>query len=79
LFRKKLSEFQALLDNDIMYNKTPGITEAGTDDYYMTYATWQSARTILRNGYIWKPDILKGQPVPNGALLTNRYIMPILF
>src|SRR6478735_2390098 len=57
---QKISEFQALLDNDLMYNKTPGITEAGTDDYYMNYATWQAARVILRNGFIWKPDIFEG-------------------
>jgi len=50
LLPQKLFRVPGLLDNDIMYNKTPGITEAGTDDYYMTYATWQSARTILRNG-----------------------------
>lgn len=58
-----LSDFQQLLGNEQIFNITPGLLEIGSDDYYTSEANLQSQITVQeRNGYIWAPDVLQGQP-----------------
>ena len=57
-----LMDLQAILDNDIvMNNNYPALGNIGSDNYYVTYATWQSVASYQgRNAYIWAKDIFEG-------------------
>ena len=56
-----LDDYQAVADNDAVINTgSPGLAIAGTDNFYVTYSTWQSLSATNRNGYIWAPDIYEG-------------------
>jgi hypothetical protein len=63
-----LNDFQALLDNDnpnsvgVMY-QSPRLAMISADDYYLTYAAWQSISidVVDYNGYVWAKDIYQGQ------------------
>ena len=56
--------FQELLDNDLLTNtSSPGLGQLGTDDYIISYSTWQAADPISRNAYIWATDVYQGQTV----------------
>ncbi len=49
-----LNDFQALLDNIITMNGTPGLQNLSADDYYTTDGGWQSLLTPMeRNSYLW--------------------------
>ncbi|WP_316795525.1 RagB/SusD family nutrient uptake outer membrane protein [Pedobacter agri] len=54
-----LQDYQALLDNtDIMNNSYPSIGMIGSDNYFVTSASWQaSINPTDRNSYIWASDI----------------------
>jgi hypothetical protein len=58
-----LVDFQALLDNSgYLMNASPVLPVVAADDYYTTYAGWQSFNIIAeRNSYIWSTDIFEGQ------------------
>ena len=62
LIPSKLSDYQALLDaSDIYMNiDYPFLGQQGCDDYWSTYANWQSTTTFQRNAYIWAADIFAG-------------------
>jgi hypothetical protein len=62
LIPSKLSDYQALLDaSDIYMNiDYPFLGQQGSDDYWSTYANWQSTTTFQRNAYIWAADIFAG-------------------
>jgi hypothetical protein len=56
-----LSDFQALLDNDLVMNLTPVLGDVSVDNYYVTYSFWQSLDAKAANAYIWAKDIYNGQ------------------
>lgn len=59
-----LADFQALLDNDgIMNSSYPGLGLVGSDNYFLTTTTWQTGSNLLRNAYVWAPDIFEGASV----------------
>lgn len=56
-----LEDLQRLLDNsNIMNNRTQGISEVGTDNYYKSYNEWQFSYHVDRNSYVWASDIFEG-------------------
>jgi len=62
LIPKSLSDMQAILDNtDVMNFNYPELGFLGSDNYYLSYSSWQGAFTSAeRNAYIWAPDIFEG-------------------
>lgn len=58
----KLSDFQALLDYELMFRYYPSIGLVGADNYYVTDANWKSVTLTEQNAYIWKKDIYEGAP-----------------
>ncbi len=57
----KLQDYQALLNNDGVMNASyPSLGLVGSDNYYVTTATWQSKSTTERNAYVWAADIFEG-------------------
>jgi len=58
---KTVAEFQQLLSNtDFVMNYTGGLAQIGSDDYFITYADYQTATMTERNAYIWSKDIYQG-------------------
>lgn len=59
-----LSDFRAILDNDVVMNTwIPSMGLLGTDQFYVTDMTWQAALNAQeRNAYIWAKDIYNGEP-----------------
>lgn len=55
----KISDVQALLDNESIMNlNDPATGEVSADSYYVTYADWSSNPTVPeRNMYVWAGDI----------------------
>ena len=53
------TDFQALLDNAtlIMNDNHPNMGEASADNYYVSYALWQTWPPQYRNAYVWEKDI----------------------
>lgn len=56
-----LSDFQALLDNNAVFNQVPTLGEASSDDYFFTYTAWQILDIRQQNAFIWASDIFEGQ------------------
>lgn len=62
----KISDFQALLDNQDIYNfNYQALSNLCADNYYVTDEQWATATQLERNAYIWKRDILEGQDDPD--------------
>lgn len=52
----------ALLDNDIVMNRTPTMGELSSDNYYLTFTYWQILpQNHERYSYVWAKDIYLGQ------------------
>ena len=62
LVPKSFSDLQAILDNtEVMNFNYPELGFLGSDNYYLTYSSWQGAFTSAeRNAYIWSRDIFEG-------------------
>jgi len=61
-----LDDFQALMDNDAVMNANyPGLGLLASDNYFLTYAFWQSLQPRERNAFLWKPDIYEGDRCPD--------------
>ncbi len=59
-----LQDFQGLLDNVSQLNiNSPYLGEVSSNDFYLSFANWQSARTEDRNAYVWAKDIFEGLSV----------------
>jgi hypothetical protein len=63
----KITDFQAILDNNAdqsLFNvNQPALGETGSDDYYVSYDSWQSFYLAQdRNAYIWSKDFYNGEP-----------------
>lgn len=57
-----LADFQALLDDQSVMQETPELGELSTDDYYVTYTSWQNFKNAKsQNAYLWAEDIYNGQ------------------
>lgn len=56
-----LTDFQTLLDNQIEMQETPELGELSSDNYYLSYNTWQLLTAKSHNAYIWAKDIYGGQ------------------
>jgi len=56
-----LSEFQALLDNNAVFNQVPTLGEASCDDYFFTQNAYQSLDIRQQNAFLWQPDVFEGQ------------------
>jgi len=58
---KTIAELQQILNNTAtVMNFTGGLAQAGSDDYFVTYADYQTATNTERNAYIWSKDIYAG-------------------
>ena len=58
-----VSDYQGLLDNDIIFEtSTPGLGPLGVDDYYLSYTNWLSLSAPSSTAYNWQADIFQGQP-----------------
>lgn len=57
-----LKDFQQLLDNDIIMNETPQLSELSADNFYFTPTFWNSLlNNHEKNGYIWAKDLFGSQ------------------
>ena len=66
-----IQDYQALLDNNVaqpsaataVFNTNQAsLGEVATDEYYLTYSSWQSLSTKQeKNAYIWNADIYQGE------------------
>jgi tetratricopeptide (TPR) repeat protein len=71
-----VSDYQALLDADQFMNGLyPYMGQLACDDYYITYAQWQSAAVTARNSYVWALDIFEGAGSNDwtGGYITVEY------
>lgn len=55
-----VAEYQQLLDNPELYQTAPTIQEYGSDDFYVSDATWPSMQPLMQNPYVWESDIYGG-------------------
>jgi hypothetical protein len=60
-----LNDYQQILDNtNIFNNGLAALPEISADNYYTTYANWQSSGSALeRNTYTWAKDLFAGETV----------------
>ncbi|TRW20801.1 RagB/SusD family nutrient uptake outer membrane protein, partial [Flavobacterium zepuense] len=60
---KTAQDFENLLDNTGVMNITPALAQLSADEYYITsFTLYQSLQDpIIRNAYIWKPDVYEGE------------------
>lgn len=56
-----LEDFQLLLDNETIMNETPVLGEVSADNYYTSFSFWQTIGVKEQYGYIWAPDIYRGE------------------
>lgn len=56
-----LSDFQALMDNYDEVNKTPGLIEVASDDFYVPDGELQSQYNTIKNSYSWAKEIYDGE------------------
>lgn len=53
-----ISDYQAILDNDGVFNLVPmGLGEASADNYYLSYENWSALDLDNRNIYTWRSEI----------------------
>lgn len=67
-------DFQAILDNQVMYNSDPGMLHVLSDDYYITTTSWQRLSQDLALNYISSPDA-----VPYDKSWNSPYMNPIYY
>lgn len=57
----KLSDYETMLDNDLVINgASPFLGTVSADNYYISYATWQARTALDRNTYTWAKDLAEG-------------------
>jgi hypothetical protein len=57
------ADFRALLDNNFVFNNTPGLNFIADGDFYTTDAGFNGYNQDMeRNSYTWAKDIYAGQP-----------------
>ena len=56
-----LEDYQALADNDRTNNGgSSGLALVSSDNYYVTYTTWQARSAVERNSYVWASELYEG-------------------
>lgn len=67
-----LEDCQAMADyTDVMNAFMPSLGEVGSDDYYLTYSTWNALTNASnKNAYLWAGEIFEGSTSPDW---NNRY------
>lgn len=56
-----VGNFQALLDNPVVFNVSQNcLGEMASDDYYLNYSDFKTLQPIEQNSYIWQPDLYSG-------------------
>jgi tetratricopeptide (TPR) repeat protein len=73
---RSFQDLQALLDNDLFTVKSaPGLDQLGTDDYFISYATWAAITDPeIRNAYVWDK-----QPYPGQSILDWDYAYKAIY
>jgi hypothetical protein len=56
-----LTDFEDLLDNQLVMQETPELGELSADNYRMLYSTWVSLTVKTQNAYVWAKDTYGGQ------------------
>lgn len=56
-----LNDLRALLDNNVVFNLSPGLGQISADDYASTANGLASLPPYERNSYLWAADIYEGQ------------------
>jgi len=57
-----LEDFNALMDNQTVFNISPGLQEISSDDFQATDAGFTSFTSVIEtNGYIWAADVYGNQ------------------
>jgi hypothetical protein len=70
-----LSDFRALLDNNTIFNKTPGLTGIADGDTYATDASWKGwIQDSERNSYVWGPEIFVQNSTMTDWLLPYQQV-----
>jgi hypothetical protein len=56
-----LDDFESLLNNDrVMNGYYPGLGIIGSDNYSISFSTWQQCEPDEKNAYLWRADIFEG-------------------
>ncbi|WP_175470604.1 RagB/SusD family nutrient uptake outer membrane protein [Pedobacter hartonius] len=55
-----VADYQALLENEIMFTDMPALAEIGTDDIYLPDALWAGQPIFVRDAYHWSKDLNEG-------------------
>ncbi len=76
-----LADCQALMDNYFAVHDPSLSTEYNADNFYNTYAAWQTQTTDVRNSYIWAPDanssIYNWESVYQTVLYANEALQTV--
>lgn len=58
----RISDFQALLDGDFLFQQHSLLSLLSSDAFYLTDAVYNGSSSVyVRNGYIWAKEIYEGQ------------------
>lgn len=55
-----VADYQALLENEIMFAKSPKLGEISADDLYLTDASLEDQEIYVRQAYQWSKDVNEG-------------------
>lgn len=67
-----VSDYQALLENEIMFTNSPALGEFGSDDLYLPDALWATQQIGFRDGYRWLKDLNEGGSSPSWNYAYNK-------
>lgn len=69
-----IADYQAIIDNDLFMNLgSPALPLLSSDNYYVTYTTWQARSATERNAYIWASEVFEGT-TPNDWSYPYRIV-----
>ncbi|CAM3951540.1 SusD family protein [Pedobacter westerhofensis] len=55
-----VADYQALLENEMMFINSPALGEFGSDDLYLPDALWETQENYVRDAYHWSKDLNEG-------------------
>lgn len=55
-----VADYQALLENEVMFAKSPKMGEISADDLYLTNASLEDQEIYVRQAYQWSKDVNEG-------------------
>jgi len=65
-----VADYQALLENELMFISAPALGEIGSDDLYLPDALWETQVLFVRDAYHWSKDLNEGL---NSSNWNNPY------